>query len=83
MKKTILSAAAIAVTFVAFAFAPFEKNNALDNTLALEVTELSAEAGTCSTRYKTQESFSECDVHHFDKISQSLFDAQNEVLHKY
>lgn len=84
MRKSILSAAAIAVSFVAFAFAPVEKNNAMENALSYEIAELSSEAGTCSTRYKTQESFSECDVDHFeDELSQSQFDTQNEVLGKY
>lgn len=83
MKKMILSAAAIAVTFGFFAFTPVEKNNAMDNIEAFEVADLKSTTGTCSTRYKTNTTFSECDTEHFGEITQGQFEAQTGVLYKY
>lgn len=83
MKKMILASAAIAVTFGVLAFAPVEKSNTINNIEAFEVADLKSAFGTCSTRYKTQVTFSECDTEHYNEMAQGQFDIQAEVLNKY
>ncbi len=68
MKKVFLSAVAIAVVFVAFAFTPSEKNNLLDDAQVLSELEVARETGTCDTKYRVQETFSECDRVHTDPV---------------
>lgn len=82
MKKVFLSAAAIAVVFATFAFSPADKNNLLDDAQAVTQQELKAETGTCDTKYKTQETFSECDRTHTDAPA-PIRDIQERVLSEY
>ncbi|UGU16861.1 hypothetical protein LS482_03075 [Sinomicrobium kalidii] len=82
MKKTILSAAAVALTFVAFAFTPDTKRNTLDNAGDFQVTDLNSAQSTCETRYRTQESFSECDRTHTELETEQLA-IQSGILAKY
>jgi hypothetical protein len=79
MKKMILSVAAIGVTFVAFAFAPVEKNNAMNNTITSDFTSV---AGTCDSRYQTSEGFTVCD-RVFKEDELEIAGLQREVLNKY
>lgn len=60
MKKIIFSAAAISVTFVAFAFAPADKNNLLSEAQTLSEVEFTRESSFCDTKYRTEKDFSEC-----------------------
>ncbi|SFB80757.1 hypothetical protein SAMN04487891_102449 [Flagellimonas taeanensis] len=80
MKKVFLSAAAIAVTFVALAFSPVEKNNALDDAQALKLVDLESEAGTCDTKYRTETDFSECNRIHTPPTE---VEAKTSVLNNY
>ena len=57
MKRTILTVAAIAVTFAGFAFIPAQKNNALDEASIVAA----AEEGKCQKRFETQTAFTKCD----------------------
>lgn len=78
MKKMILTAAGIAATFVAFAFAPVEKNNAMDNTF---VATAEAAAG-CDDFYKTYADASECWSTSTPE-KPKLAEAQRMVLYSY
>ncbi|MEO1033803.1 MAG: hypothetical protein AAFX55_20640 [Bacteroidota bacterium] len=80
MKKVFLSVTAIAVAFVTFAFSPTEKNNLLDDAQTLSGFELARAAATCDTKYKTQETFTECDRVHTDPIEEEV---QSEILGDY
>jgi len=81
MRKIILSAAAIAVSFAVFAFVPVEKNNATENAIISDLGEWGAFAN-CSTKYKTETTFSECNNTHEQRYSPQLED-EKEVLNKY
>ncbi|EIJ39666.1 hypothetical protein JoomaDRAFT_2695 [Galbibacter orientalis DSM 19592] len=81
MKKTILSFALITIIFVAFAFAPAETNNSLTDDFEITDTVIEAQA-TCSTKYRTQESFSECNNTHTGEVLKQ-FEAMSNILGKY
>ncbi|WP_108115987.1 hypothetical protein [Kordia periserrulae] len=80
MKKMFSCAAVIAVAFATFAFSPADKNNLLDEAKAITQQELRAETGTCDTKYKTQETFSECDRIHTEPVEQ---ETQSNILGGY
>lgn len=78
MKKLILSTTAIAVTFVAFAFAPVEKNNAMDTNF---VTNAVPTAG-CDNFSASYRDATEC----WTKSTSETLElelAQLEVLNSY
>lgn len=57
MKRTMLTAAAIAVTFAGLAFIPAQKNNAMEEAVfSTDATE----ASRCDEKYKTEVTFTEC-----------------------
>lgn len=80
MKKVFLSAAAISVAFVAFAFAPAEKNDLLNDAQTLTEVELASETGICDAKYRTERDFSEC-----NRITTppSEVEIQTNILGKY
>ncbi len=65
MKKLILSAAAIAVTFGFFAFTPAEQNNVVNNAVT---TDANFVGGSCDTKYMTDVTFSKCNKTWTDPI---------------
>lgn len=64
MKKVFIFAAVISVAFATFAFSPADKNNLLDDAQALTELEVVAQTGTCDSKYKVNETFTECDTVH-------------------
>ncbi|KXX72614.1 hypothetical protein [Flammeovirga sp. SJP92] len=79
MKKVFLSATGIALTFVAFAFTPVQKNNSMGELLDTQA--MLAAAGKCSTKMETQNTFSKCDnTWTEDALSPELM---TDVLSKY
>lgn len=79
MKKVVLSVAAIATSFLAMSFAPVEKNaNLSEAELDLVTVEIAAPG--CSTKYKTEEDFSECQNTH---TPVKEIEAQHSILNKY
>jgi len=77
MKRTIFSTVAIVATFVAFSFAPAEKNNTINKA---EVATMKIPAGgACDTRFQTNQTFSKCDTRWTEDTS-TAGKAQNKVL---
>lgn len=77
MKKTIFSVAAIAATFMAFAFSPVEKNNDMDNIF---ITNAEKEVG-CDEFSRTYREATECWTS--STLEPELQAAQREVLNSY
>ncbi len=82
MKKVTLSVVAVAISFMAFAFLPAGKKNAISNNV---ISEMDAATGTCDSRYQNHNTWEKCDRVFTEDLEPigGGFQAQNEVLDKY
>jgi hypothetical protein len=77
MKRTIFSTVAIVATFVAFSFAPAEKNNTINK--AEVATMMIPAGGSCDSKFQTNQTFSKCDTRWTESTSTAA-KSQNMVL---